>query len=58
MAGCGVPGMSAGVWPSRFKPQLWVRKFITASSVVMEFSFTYSHVSLYSDVKDDKGNVE
>lgn len=58
MAGCGVLGMGARVWPPRFKPQLCVRKFIKASGVATEFSFAYSHVSLYSDVKDDKGNVE
>jgi hypothetical protein len=33
-------------------------KTITVSGVVTEFQFAYPHVSLYFDVKDDKGNIE
>jgi hypothetical protein len=33
-------------------------KTITVNGVVTEFQFVYPHVSIYFDVKDDKGNVE
>ena len=33
-------------------------KRITVSGVVTEFAFSYPHVSLYFDVKNDKGNIE
>jgi len=33
-------------------------KTITVSGVVTEFQFAYPHVSLFFDVKDDKGNVQ
>lgn len=31
---------------------------ITVSGVVTEFDFVYPHVSLYFEVKDEKGNIE
>lgn len=33
-------------------------KRITLNGVVTEFDFSYPHVSLYFDVKDDKGKIE
>ena len=33
-------------------------KRITVSGVVTEFAFSYPHVSIYFDVKNDKGNIE
>lgn len=33
-------------------------KRITLNGLVTEFDFSYPHVSLYFDVKDDKGNIQ
>jgi hypothetical protein len=35
----------------------WDKK-ITVSGTVTEFAFSYPHVSIYFDVKDDKGSIQ